>query len=190
METDLDYNKLDLLAKALTFAILEHNKNGQTREDNITPYGEHLVRVIEKLRVIGGITNYADLIATALHDILEDTDVPETTLRETYGDEVLMLVDGMTKKRDDDNNAYLTQLKYADHRVKAIKLADRLDNIQDLMRLKTETFGNVSPLDYIKPSYDVLETCRSGNEALAKELELYLQKATDMFTASTSSHRK
>ena len=178
----MNYNKSDLLAKALTFAIIEHYKKGQTREDNITPYGEHLVRVMEKLRVIGGVTNYNDLIATALHDILEDTDVPGEFLQMQYGDDVLTLVDGMTQKHDASNQDYLQQLAHADDRVKAIKLADRLDNIQDLMRLKTKTFGNVPPLDYIKPSYDILDVCKQGNKALANELEVYLQKATEMFS--------
>ena len=177
----VDYRGIDLLAKALTFAIIEHHKNGQTREDNITPYGEHIVRVIEKMRVIGNITNYNDLIAAALHDILEDTDIGRETLEKEYGSDVLTLVDGMTEQKGHSKEQYLEQLANADNRVKAIKLADRLDNIQDLMRLKTKTFGNVPPLDYILPSYKMLEICCAGNAVLAKELETALQQAEEMF---------
>jgi len=178
-----EYKKIDLLAKALTFAILEHHKNGQTREDNLTPYGEHLARVIEKLRVIGGVSDYNILIAAALHDILEDTDVPKELLEEHYGPEVVYLVEGMTKKPEQSKENYLEQMNKAGDGVKVIKLADKLDNIQDLMRLKTKTFGDMPPLEYIKPSYQTLETCRSSNAALAVELEIALKQAEEMFAA-------
>ena len=183
MATDFDYTGCDGLAKALTFAIIEHHKLGQTREDNITPYGEHLVRVIEKLRVIGGVSNYNDLIAAALHDILEDTDITAEFIEKEYGSDVLYLVEGMTQKPGQSKDDYLfLQIAKADDRVKAIKLADRLDNIQDVMRLKTKTFGNVPPIEYILPSSKLLEICRSGNAALAAELEIAIEQAIKMFS--------
>lgn len=179
-----DYKKIDLLAKALTFAIIEHHKNGQTREDNVTPYGEHLVRVIEKLRVIGKVEDYNILIGAALHDILEDTPVPREVLEKEFGAEVVFLVDGMTKYPHQTKEEYLEQIQQAGDGVKIIKLADKLDNIQDLMRLKTKTFGNIPPLEYIAPAHQTLATCRSGSAAIAAELEMAIKQAEEIFAGT------
>ena len=93
------------------------------------------------------------IAAGLLHDVLEDTVMTEEQMREEFGDEVLLLVDGVTKlqhlhltvynKNPQDKNAdrlemqaenlrkmFLAMAK--DIRVIMIKLADRLHNMRTL----------------------------------------------------------
>ena len=93
------------------------------------------------------------IAAGLLHDVLEDTVMTEEQMREEFGDEVLLLVDGVTKlqhlhltdniKNPKDKNAdrlemqaenlrkmFLAMAK--DIRVIMIKLADRLHNMRTL----------------------------------------------------------
>ncbi len=89
------------------------------------------------------------IIAGILHDIVEDTDTTLDDIKKEFGDEVALLVDGVTK---------LTQLSYSkdkveiqaenlrkmflamakDIRVILIKLSDRLHNLRTLEYMSTE----------------------------------------------------
>ena len=90
------------------------------------------------------------IAAGLLHDVLEDTVMTEEQMREEFGDEVLLLVDGVTKLQhlhlaDNSGNKTEAQLEMQaenlrkmflamakDIRVILIKLADRLHNMRTL----------------------------------------------------------
>ena len=91
------------------------------------------------------------IAAGLLHDVVEDTDVPEDYLIEIFGHEIMFLVDGVTKLRNlsdkGSGNALelqaenLKKLLWAmaeDIRVILIKLADRLHNMRTLEFQKPE----------------------------------------------------
>ncbi len=67
------------------------------------------------------------IAAGMLHDVVEDTEISEEDIREQFGDEVALLVDGVTKM-------FLAMAK--DIRVIIIKLADRLHNLRTLQFMK------------------------------------------------------
>ena len=93
------------------------------------------------------------IVAGLLHDVLEDTIMTEDEMREEFGDEVVLLVDGVTKlqhlhmtdntKDHKDKNAVRLEMQAEnlrkmflamakDIRVIMIKLADRLHNMRTL----------------------------------------------------------
>jgi len=118
---------------------------GQTRRSG-EPYIIHPVAVATELAQLGLGT--ATLIAALLHDTVEDTDALLDDIRDGFGDEVALLVDGVTKL--DKLQASSKQHQQAetfrkmvlamakDIRVLVIKLADRLHNMETIGHMPRE----------------------------------------------------
>ncbi|MDE3088135.1 MAG: bifunctional (p)ppGpp synthetase/guanosine-3',5'-bis(diphosphate) 3'-pyrophosphohydrolase [Chloroflexota bacterium] len=103
------------------------------------------------------------IVAGLLHDVPEDTNVPLETIREQFGDEVAMRVDGVTKLSqlrfgmDEAEAESLRKMFIAmaeEARVVLIKLADRLHNMRTLyarppdkqVKIARETMEIYAPL--------------------------------------------
>lgn len=88
------------------------------------------------------------VVAGLLHDVLEDTDMTVDDIRSKFGDDVVLLVDGVTKltklafrTRREQQIENLRKMFLAmahDVRVIIIKLADRLHNMRTLRHLPVE----------------------------------------------------
>src|SRR5690606_13817743 len=106
---------------------------GQVRKSG-EPYITHPVAVAQILADLG--LGPITIAAALLHDTVEDTDYSEEQLRTEFGDEIAMLVDGVTKldKLKFGETAEAETLRKMvvamskDLRVLLIKLSDRLHN--------------------------------------------------------------
>ncbi len=167
-------NKFDIntrLGKAVAFAIDKHTQFNQTREDLVTPYYVHILRVVERLQKID--LSEEVLMAAALHDVVEDCEVSLDEIRSRFGDEVAQYVEELTvdKLGSQENENYLQKLSLASTGGKTIKLADKWDNIWELRTKKYPTYGGISPKEYLVKAKTVLEVCKDGNTELVRLLE-------------------
>jgi GTP pyrophosphokinase len=133
---------LELLERAYFTAERLHASQVRKSGD---PYITHPLAVTSILADIG--MTEPTLVAALLHDTVEDTPYTLDELRADFGDEVALLVDGVTKLdkvRYGDTAQAETIRKMIvamsrDIRVLVIKLADRLHNMRTLRYLKQET---------------------------------------------------
>ena len=125
--------KADLSVVERAFQVAARAHAGQKRKSG-DPYITHPVAVAAILADLG--MTPPTLAAALLHDTVEDTSYTLASLREDFGDEVAMLVDGVTKldkvKYGDAAQAETVRKMVVamskDIRVLVIKLADRLHN--------------------------------------------------------------
>lgn len=126
------------------FARAEQAFVGHTRYSG-EPYVAHLSEVGMKLAKMG--MGPRTIAAGLLHDIIEDTSVTVEDIKTEFGDEILFLVEGVTKLSSvryygtDRHNESLRKLFVAtsqDIRVLIIKLTDRLHNMETLEHVPEE----------------------------------------------------
>lgn len=111
----------------MSFATQWH---GDQRRPAGEPYVEHLKEATAFLAYGAGVTTPSILTAAVLHDVVEDTECPLSTVRDEFGPEVATLVDWVTKSSD--RTAYLSRLQSAPAAAVLVKLADRASNVQRL----------------------------------------------------------
>lgn len=132
----------ELIRHAFSFAESAHS--GHVRYSG-EPYMVHIAAVGLKLAEIG--MGPRTIAAGLLHDTVEDTPVTSEDIQKEFGDEILFLVEGVTKLSSvryygkDRHNESLRKLFVAtsqDIRVLIIKLVDRLHNMQTLEHVPAE----------------------------------------------------
>lgn len=142
------------------YLVAEEGHKGQMRRSG-EPYITHPVAAALLLATMR--LDYQTIMATLLHDVMEDTSISMETLKEKFGNEVAALVDGVTK---------LTKIKFGSHaeaqaenfrkmimamvkdiRVIIVKLADRYHNMDTLGILPAAKRNalQLKPLKFMRP---------------------------------------
>ena len=153
--------KSDVALIERAYRVAEEAHRGQERRSG-EPYITHPLAVTQILADLG--LGPKTLAAALLHDTVEDTDYPLQRLRSEFGEEIAMLVDGVTKldKLKYGENAQAETVRKMvvamskDIRVLVIKLADRLHNArtwgfvpaESATRKAKETLEIYAPLAY------------------------------------------
>ena len=138
---------VDLIRRAFDFACDHHV--GQLRKS-----GEDFIHhPWSTAQVCAGMKLDSSTIAAALmHDVIEDTDADLEQVRELFGDEVALLVEGVTKlskinfasreQAQAENYRKMVMAMAQDVRVVLIKLADRLHNMRTIEALPKQKQTN------------------------------------------------
>lgn len=149
-----------LLEKAYDKAFQAHKEQKRSSGE---PYFNHVFATAKNLAEYG--LDSTMIAAGFLHDTIEDTDVKEEEIQQEFGDEIVFLVNGVTKlgdlkyrgrKRHVESLRKFFIATAEDYRVVIIKLADRLHNAQTLKyvkpekqkRIALETIDIYAPLAY------------------------------------------
>lgn len=157
----------DVAFRARIFATAAHHAVGQVRKYTGEPYINHPAEVVAILAVLDDVT--PRMIAAAwLHDVVEDTGVPLSVIREEFGDYVAVLVEGLTDvSRPEDGNRSARKALDRAHAskqtpaCKTIKLADLISNTRSIVAHDPE-FAKV----YLAEKRLLLEVLREGNRDL------------------------
>lgn len=137
----LDEKDLDLIKKAYAYSSAAHEHQSRKTGEPYIVHPTGVASILADLRL-----DKESIAAGLLHDVLEDTVVNEELLSKEFGEEVLSLVDGVSKldqiehsdikhhQAESFRKMMLAMVK--DIRVILIKLADRLHNVQTLYALE------------------------------------------------------
>ncbi len=131
-----------IVERAYKFAAIAH-------KDEIRQSGEPYIMPHTSCGYLANLKMDPTTIASGfLHDIVEDTGVTLDDVQELFGDDVAMIVDGVTKLDENRsisliNNGWLkTTETTVSHtrtfRVMIVKLADRLHNMRTLQHLRPD----------------------------------------------------
>lgn len=136
------------IKKAIQFAARKHH--GQMRlEAEPLPYITHLISAALLVAEDGDVPDEV-VIATLLHDTLEDTDASEDELARAFGSQVLALVKTVSEPKEEAGKPlewkerkkrYLAQLTLGPDDALLISMADKIDNIES----KLEAYAREGP---------------------------------------------
>ena len=145
---DKIHNKFSGDEQQLLLSAYEYSEqmhSGQKRASG-EPYFTHPCAVAEILIDLG--LDCPTVAAAFLHDVIEDTPATDEDIKSRFGNEIMTLVDGVTKldkikyqsheEEDAENFRKIFVAMANDVRVIIIKLADRLHNMRSLNFLSNE----------------------------------------------------
>jgi guanosine-3',5'-bis(diphosphate) 3'-pyrophosphohydrolase len=164
-----------LYQKAIKFAAAKHQEKDQKVPGTDLPYLVHLSNVAMEILIAAANTINFDLEFAVqlalLHDTLEDTTTTFDELETNFGLKIAYAVSALTKnealpkgKRMQD---CLYRIKKLQKEVWAVKLADRITNLQP----PPEDWDKAKRMKYQEEAKMILKELKGGNEYLERRFE-------------------
>lgn len=176
---DGELSKAAILLEAASFSAEKH-KDQRRKNSKQVPYICHPIRVARSLAVDAGVDNVNVLVAALLHDTVEDTDATLEEIEALFGPEVAKIVDEVS---DDKALPSATrkqlQIEHAPHvspEAKHVKLADKLDNLTDLLVDTPIGWQPERVATYFDWAGRVIAGLRGTNQVLESKLDAVLAK--------------
>lgn len=165
----------NLYQKALIFATSKHMEKGQKVPGTDLPYVVHLSNVAMEIIIAASNSvnfNLGFAVQVALlHDTIEDTSTKIEELENKFGTEIAQAVSALTKNsnlpKDEQMQDSLSRIKVLQPEVWAVKLADRITNLQS----PPPYWNNQKKTNYQNEARIILEELKDSNVFLAKRLE-------------------
>ncbi|MBN2421395.1 bifunctional (p)ppGpp synthetase/guanosine-3',5'-bis(diphosphate) 3'-pyrophosphohydrolase [Candidatus Woesearchaeota archaeon] len=143
------FSDVEQIRKAYEFAKKAHNDQKRASGDDYITHPVEVAKILVELKANG-----PTICAALLHDVVEMCGIEVKEIQKEFGDEIAMLVEGLTKKSKigfeseaEQNAENLRRMLIAtakDVRMILIKLADRLHNMRTLKYLTEEIRTRIS----------------------------------------------
>jgi guanosine-3',5'-bis(diphosphate) 3'-pyrophosphohydrolase len=160
--------------KAIKFAAKKHADKNQVIPGTTLPYVVHLSNVVMEVLIAAANTEkfdsgYAVQVAL-LHDVLEDTDTDFDEIANEFGKEIAQAVLALTKNskipKENRMEDSLNRIKQLQKEVWAVKLADRITNLQ-----APPAHWSVEKItEYRKQAVLICNSLKGGNDYLENRL--------------------
>jgi guanosine-3',5'-bis(diphosphate) 3'-pyrophosphohydrolase len=180
----------DTYQKAIRYAAEKHAELQQTLPDSIIPYAVHLSNVAMEILVAASHTKEFDtelaIQVALLHDILEDTHVTFEELAKEFGSDVATSVLALTKRefipKDQQMPDSLSRIKLCTPEVRAVKLADRITNLQK----PPMSWSTEKKQKYLNEASLILRELTGTNEYLENRMEIKIEAYKEYILDSKS----
>ena len=173
-------NTQTLYQEAIKFATAKHLEQNQNVPGTNLPYVVHLSNVAMEIMIASVNSDNFNLAlavqAALLHDTIEDTATDFAELESKFGIEVATAVSALTKNNDLPKEQSmvdsLARIKKMSYEVWAVKLADRITNLQP----PPAHWNNEKKIAYREEAKLILNELKDGNDYLAKRLETKIEE--------------
>jgi guanosine-3',5'-bis(diphosphate) 3'-pyrophosphohydrolase len=177
-------NNLKTLAQAISFAAKKHKTQKRKGADG-EPYINHPLEVLNLLTIVGNVENYDILIASVLHDTIEDTETTKEEITELFGEKVcemvLELTDDKSLPKAERKQLQIEHAPHLSDGAKQIKLCDKISNIRDVMENPPHDWSKERQIEYVEWGEKVVAGLRGANESLENHFDLLTAKAKEKF---------
>jgi GTP diphosphokinase / guanosine-3',5'-bis(diphosphate) 3'-diphosphatase len=176
------------LLNAIAFAADKHRR--QRRKDaEASPYINHPIAVATALAVEGDVSDEETLLCAILHDTVEDTDTTFLELEQHFGARVAALAreltDDKSLEKAERKRLQIEHAKELSPRAKAVRIADKICNIRDIMVIPPAHWPLQRRLDYLLWSTKVVDACRGVNPKLDRAFDQAVRQAEDQLSVSS-----
>ena len=142
------------LVKCMNFAAIKHRDQRRKNKEQ-APYINHPIGVAFILTDTGNIDDLETIQAALLHDTVEDTDTTFEEIKNAFGLGVCSIVKEVTDDKSlpkmERKRLQIEHAKTASRKAKLVKLADKLYNLRDLMRLPPLGWDEARVQEYFEP---------------------------------------
>ena len=169
-----------LYQKSIKFAAAKHAAQSQTIPGTNLPYVVHLSNVAMEVIIASFHSKHFNLDfavqVALLHDTLEDTSTTFEELEIEFGIEIAKGVLALTKNeklpKEEQIKDCLKRIKLLQPEVWAVKLADRITNLQP----PPPHWDKERKINYRDEAILILSELKDGNDYLAKRLEVKIEE--------------
>ncbi|GAB0093537.1 Guanosine-3',5'-bis(diphosphate) 3'-pyrophosphohydrolase MESH1 [Sergentomyia squamirostris] len=170
---------LKMYTKCVNFAAVKH-KDQRRKDQEQTPYINHPIGVAYILTAEAGISDLPVLLASILHDTVEDTDTTFDEIEQHFGSHIRKLVeevtDDKTLPKDVRKAKQIENASKSSHEAKLVKLADKLYNLRDLQRCLPKGWTEKRRKEYFIWAKAVVDNLRGTNAILESSLDKVFRK--------------
>jgi len=172
-------DSVGLILKAMRFAAEKHND--QRRKDSkSSPYINHPIRVAEILWTVGEVRDLTLLVASVLHDTVEDTATSPEEIKREFGEAVLALVlevtDDKSLPQQVRKQRQVESAPHKTHAAKLLKLADKICNVQHLIDSPPRSWSLERKREYLLWTERVVAGLRGASARLEKDYDALLAR--------------